>query len=264
MNHNLQLQLFLLGFLFSFDAALSDPDYLNPDPCKPQTCGGLQNITYPFWVEQSQQSYCGVPDFKLNCTEDDKAVLTVSGETYYVQNIFYNNRSVVLSNTRFFDDNCKPPQDLSFPPPFQLNSSTNTHIQLFEGCNSSLVGSLGLLQICPGVIAVPDDYYVNLTKLVGECNYSVLAPVWSLEIGDYLKNLKDGFLLDWDTSMCVDGCVPSGGRCGYNIPRNSAICLCQDGAYSDASCHAGTSLAGTALVRKSVIGISLCLSICSH
>ncbi|KAK1297846.1 putative serine/threonine-protein kinase [Acorus calamus] len=262
MNHNLQLQLFLLGFLFSFDAALSDPDYLNPDPCKPQTCGGLQNITYPFWVEQSQQSYCGVPDFKLNCTEDDKAVLTVSGETYYVQNIFYNNRSVVLSNTRFFDDNCKPPQDLSFPPPFQLNSSTNTHIQLFEGCNSSLVGSLGLLQICPGVIAVPDDYYVNLTKLVGECNYSVLAPVWSLEIGEsidgYLQKLKDGFLLDWDTtSMCVDGCVPSGGRCGYNISRNSAICLCKDRVHYKECSEKSTTKKVVFIVVPSAVGVSL-------
>ncbi|KAK1281344.1 hypothetical protein QJS04_geneDACA003064 [Acorus gramineus] len=232
MNHNLLLLLFFFFFfVLLFNAAFSD--YLSPDSCKPQTCGGLQNITYPFWVEQSQPSYCGVPNFKLSCT-DDKAVLNVSGDAYYVQKIFYNNRSVLLSNTQFFNgSDCAPRHNLTFSPPFRLNPS-NTYIHLFEGCGSSLTGSLGLTPICSGVIAVPYDYHgsFNYTKLVGECNYSVVAPVWSLDneegIHDYLQILKDGFLLNWNTSTCIDECLQRGGRCGYDTATNNAVCLCED------------------------------------
>ncbi|KAK1298855.1 hypothetical protein QJS10_CPB14g00380 [Acorus calamus] len=168
-----------------------------------------------------------------------------------------------FSNTQFFNgSDCAPPRhNLSFSPPFRLNNS-DTHLRVYVGCGISSFRVWK--QICHGVIAVPDDVEIE------GCDYSFIAPIWAPDVDkvvdDYLQILKAGFFLDWDTSMCVDGCVQSGGRCSFNVSTNNAVCLCKDRVhflecFGDSS---GTSLAGTSLVRKSVIGISLCLSLCSH
>ncbi|XP_019195136.1 PREDICTED: LEAF RUST 10 DISEASE-RESISTANCE LOCUS RECEPTOR-LIKE PROTEIN KINASE-like 2.1 isoform X2 [Ipomoea nil] len=60
--------------------------------CNPSSCGSIHNISYPFRLNTDPQN-CGNPDYELTC-EQNRAVLTLESQKYYVQSINYNNFTI--------------------------------------------------------------------------------------------------------------------------------------------------------------------------
>ncbi|RVW87572.1 Rust resistance kinase Lr10 [Vitis vinifera] len=60
--------------------------------CKPSSCGGIRNITYPFRL-QGDKSGCGDPKYELIC-ENNLTVFKQGGKKYFVAEINYHNYTI--------------------------------------------------------------------------------------------------------------------------------------------------------------------------
>ncbi|KAF4395353.1 hypothetical protein G4B88_010817 [Cannabis sativa] len=81
----------LLGFCFELVEAASSDSYY--ESCiVPKTCGN-QTITFPFFIQNQQQPYCGYPGFNLTCDSRGRSII----------NLFYQNHSIIVSNAAFWD-----------------------------------------------------------------------------------------------------------------------------------------------------------------
>ena len=60
--------------------------------CKPSSCGGIRNITYPFRL-QGDKSGCGDPNYELIC-ENNLTVFKQGGKKYFVAEINYHNYTI--------------------------------------------------------------------------------------------------------------------------------------------------------------------------
>lgn len=60
--------------------------------CKPSSCGGIRNITYPFRL-QGDPSGCGDPKYELIC-ENNLTVFKQGGKRYFVAEINYHNYTI--------------------------------------------------------------------------------------------------------------------------------------------------------------------------
>ena len=60
--------------------------------CKPSSCGGIRNITYPFRL-QGDPSGCGDPKYELIC-ENNLTVFKQGGKKYFVAEINYHNYTI--------------------------------------------------------------------------------------------------------------------------------------------------------------------------
>lgn len=122
------------------------------DACKPQTCGNGPDISYPFWLSEQQESYCGYPIFKLACN-DQNPVLTISDDDYIIKDIFYANHSFLVANSVAFkeDEYCPLPlHNLSLDrTPFSF-SSTHANFSFFYNCSQEPVDYMHTYAIsCP-------------------------------------------------------------------------------------------------------------------
>ncbi|XP_019195134.1 PREDICTED: LEAF RUST 10 DISEASE-RESISTANCE LOCUS RECEPTOR-LIKE PROTEIN KINASE-like 2.1 [Ipomoea nil] len=61
--------------------------------CNPSSCGSIRNISSPFRLNTDPQN-CGNPDYQLTCDEQNRTVLTLKSQKYYVQSINYGNYTV--------------------------------------------------------------------------------------------------------------------------------------------------------------------------
>ncbi|KAF6134966.1 hypothetical protein GIB67_037493 [Kingdonia uniflora] len=76
------------------------------ETCKPRDCGNGLTMSYPFWIPQQQESYCGHPDFNVTCSKDNEPILRMSNDDYIIRNIFYKNQSLLVTNTGALSDIC--------------------------------------------------------------------------------------------------------------------------------------------------------------
>lgn len=249
------------------------------DACKPQTCGNGPNISYPFWLSDQQESYCGYPSFKLACN-DDNPVLTISGNDYIVKEIFYSNHSFLVANSAAFEEECPLPlHNLSLDrTPFNY-SSTHVDFSFFYNCSQEPVEYMHTYAISCASNSTFHSFatfhkevveYMNHT-LLDSCESSADVPLNDHEAVDtllemsYTEILKIGFILNWTAQNCSN-CVTSGGRCGFN--DNGFVCFCSDRTH-DKTCDDGTSVVTFSLFsnylnfQKTVVKIShsLCSSI---
>ncbi|KAG6514853.1 hypothetical protein ZIOFF_025228 [Zingiber officinale] len=89
------------------------------EDCESKSCGDGRNITYPFWLDGQQQSYCGYSSFRVTCKNNSYSpVMTFLDREFYVIDIFYDNRSLILTSIEFLDQQC--------PLPY-TNVTTNTN-----------------------------------------------------------------------------------------------------------------------------------------
>nr|GLL38859.1 LEAF RUST 10 DISEASE-RESISTANCE LOCUS RECEPTOR-LIKE PROTEIN KINASE-like 2.1 [Ipomoea trifida] len=61
--------------------------------CNPSSCGSIRNISSPFRLNTDPEN-CGNPDYQLTCDEQNRTVLTLNSQKYYVQSINYDNYTV--------------------------------------------------------------------------------------------------------------------------------------------------------------------------
>ncbi|KAL6311355.1 hypothetical protein AAG906_014075 [Vitis piasezkii] len=209
-------------------------------------CGRLGKIHYPFWVNGSQPRYCGHPWFCLYCHKDE-APMWISSEPFHV--IDMDNRTQTLKIARIYE----PSTGNFFCPIF------NASIKSTSFSYSSDVEFITFLHNCPPIEVLSSyeypcvvlnktqiqSYFVANTSLANRfrsrCGYSVLLPVLGSAVEGLMngslnveKALSKGFEVKWTANekQC-EGCMESGGRCGYDLNLNTPSCFCRDQPYPE-------------------------------
>ncbi|XP_059453292.1 LEAF RUST 10 DISEASE-RESISTANCE LOCUS RECEPTOR-LIKE PROTEIN KINASE-like 1.2 [Corylus avellana] len=184
--------------------------------CAPHDCGNGPNISYPFWILDEQESFCGYPRFGITCNEQNP-VLKISNDEYIIKDIFYSNHSLLVANAAAYWDACPTPlHNVSLDrTPFNL-SLYRSDFSIFYNCtslpqyptygldcasNGTTLHSLAVFhekaldvnypweKRCQSLVDVPVHmlFGVNLTSL-SQMNYTEI--------------LKMGFLLNWTAPNC--------------------------------------------------------------
>ncbi|XP_057479612.1 LEAF RUST 10 DISEASE-RESISTANCE LOCUS RECEPTOR-LIKE PROTEIN KINASE-like 1.2 [Actinidia eriantha] len=232
------LAIFII-FTILVDATLSmDPNF---EACMDTNCGNGPNVSYPFWISNQQESYCGHPNFEVTCN-DKNAVIGISGHDYVIKDVFYNNNSFLLEDTMVFDfTNTCPILGHNFSiegTPFDY-SVTYADLYFFYYCTKFPVEQT--YPVACASNATHFSFAVFHMEILEFKNYSiescrswVNAPVESEDIKKLLAMnftdvLRKGFVLQWNESDC-SGCKYSGGRCGS--VDDEFICFCPDRQHS--------------------------------
>lgn len=119
-----------------------DPQFLSCSVTR--TCGDGQIISFPFFIQDQQESFCGYPGFNLFCL-NSRPVLRLLDDNYIIHQIDYINQTLRLSNAAFLNTSnaCVPHllKNTSLPNDGRFNLLSNqTELLLFSRCNSALFG----------------------------------------------------------------------------------------------------------------------------
>ncbi|XP_022846615.1 LEAF RUST 10 DISEASE-RESISTANCE LOCUS RECEPTOR-LIKE PROTEIN KINASE-like 2.1 [Olea europaea var. sylvestris] len=215
------------------------------DACVPSNCGNGPNITFPFYIEGMQESYCGYPGFHLNCGKHGYPTISLPENDYIVENISYPSRSfrvynaAVLSN---LEGRCLPQIRNTTLPVREFQYVNVTNLYLLSNCIEPLPKDLSPYKVdCQGENRDNLDLAIwdmdeNLQNGLENCEKNVVAPVEvqgdeeRIVVGEYEEILRRGFELNWKASDCST-CQRDGGRCGFNTATNSFRCFCPDGPH---------------------------------
>ncbi|KAL6560381.1 hypothetical protein OROGR_003940 [Orobanche gracilis] len=227
----------------------------------PSICGNGLNVTYPFYISGTHESYCGYPGFGINCSQNGFPVLQLpgSGAKYVVEHIFDHNRSIRVYdsavsglvvdrvngswrvNGSFPSEDgvggCLPIIRNSTLPTWQLQfASQTTKLHLIWNCTASLSNATRFAStvICndtnrPRPLAIFGEDNEYLRDALENCAAHVVAPVEG--VGNILVALRRGVVLNWTASDC-DPCQNSGGSCGFDDATNHFMCFCPDRPHS--------------------------------
>ncbi|THU64399.1 hypothetical protein C4D60_Mb01t26060 [Musa balbisiana] len=241
--------------------------------CQPQRCGN-HTIKYPFWLNNKQPSYCGVPPFNVTCISSGGQAETISFNVfdgaYHVKNIFYENMSVQITAAGFDDDRCPLPTSniTSGLYPFVL-SSANKRIFFLANCSSSVNLPASYQNIScatDGGLSYFGGEYNGSGKLNlsgGVCTLFVVPVVGYIDVGidvNYSALLRTGWLLNWTAPDCTE-CTDSGGQCGFNDTASKFMCICPDGVHTRKCDAHSSSKRKITIVFSSFGGLLLCLCV---
>ncbi|ONI31468.1 hypothetical protein PRUPE_1G315000 [Prunus persica] len=253
MNQNLCILILMFLLLTEASFAL---DFYYQNCSVPVSCG-RQNISYPFYIQGRQESFCGYPGFQLSCHgdgEDAYPLLQLSGNNYTIHNIDYQRKSLLVSNSLLSgylestacNDDISSLHNLTLPnDQFELASNQADFFLLYN-CNSSVVESFPKYKVgCfdqptnktrsdTSVLALPRDEYPNFGS--DKCRGEVVVAharggYENGEVGLIQEVLSRGFELNWFASDC-SRCQDSGGRCGFNYTTYHFRCLCPRRTHS--------------------------------
>ncbi|GMN38614.1 hypothetical protein TIFTF001_007845 [Ficus carica] len=209
-----------------------------------RSCGN-QPITFPFYIEE-EHNYCGYPGFHLSCSNinngDPRPTLKLFGDDYIVHNIFYQNQSLIVSNTAFSlpnDTSCFPPlRKLSLTTDFFLTPN-QSQVFLLQNCHNFSSDLLKYRIGCSAendtnsVLALPGNDMNRVAKASEKCGVGSSAvdlAVMKLS-GENDHGMKEvlsrGFMLSWVADDCAF-CNSTGGKCGFDYPTNQFKCYCPD------------------------------------
>ncbi|KAF8037744.1 hypothetical protein BT93_B0547 [Corymbia citriodora subsp. variegata] len=256
----------LLFFIISLQVHFLVPasgNFLPFQECVPSICGS-QQISYPFRLGE-QQSYCGHPDYELDC-DGDKLTLSMVSHEYRVIHVNMSTQILVVVRSDLSDDIClETYNDTTLNSTLFNYTSNDLHSTLIYDCDSWPTLPPHYPFFCfesrGGYFAPDVDLAYPLYEL---CNFSVLVPISPSEVprlpppweggndsATISEILNDGFEITWtaNTSLC-ENCTKSGGRCGYDCKRLEFNCFCRDGAYSS-TCN-GTRVPGSFPSRNKV------------
>ncbi|KDP35039.1 hypothetical protein JCGZ_09327 [Jatropha curcas] len=230
----------IIFFLLARKALCIDPYFL---ACNPKTCGDGQNITFPFFIEGQQESFCGYPGFNLSC-QNGHPILRLQDTNYIIQQINYRNQTLRVSSAAVFNtsNTCVPSFKNVILPDDKFRLSQNqTDLFLLYRCNSTLVRDgnnselikyevdcFGESETGPTLSMFKGDPL--LRKAEELCEEKVIVPV-ELQKGEssngFERMIKKGFSLDWTASNCSI-CADSGGKCGFDSKTYHFKCFCPD------------------------------------
>ncbi|XP_062158440.1 LEAF RUST 10 DISEASE-RESISTANCE LOCUS RECEPTOR-LIKE PROTEIN KINASE-like 1.2 isoform X3 [Alnus glutinosa] len=240
--------IFILFIIFIFTNLANLTLSLNQkfQACTPRACGNGPNISYPFWIQDEQQPFCGYPNFGITCNEQNP-VLEISNDEYIIKDIFHSNQSLLVANAAVYKDACPTPlHNVNLDrTPFNLTFTLyHSDLSFFYNCTS--VPAYPTYEVA---CASKDNlhsfavFHEEAYQLEKTCQSLVNVPVDML-IGDnwtslfhmnYTEILKMGFLLTWSAPNCSN-CENSGGRCGFD--NSEFVCFCLDGDHHK-TCHDG-------------------------
>ncbi|XP_019461188.1 PREDICTED: LEAF RUST 10 DISEASE-RESISTANCE LOCUS RECEPTOR-LIKE PROTEIN KINASE-like 1.2 isoform X1 [Lupinus angustifolius] len=240
-----------------------DPKFL---ACKPMTCGNNQNISYPFYIKDKQEAFCGNPGFELSCNNKGFPILNLIDATYIVQEIFYNNHTLRLSNAVFAEsttsDHCIVQIKKLSVGKYRFYVAPNqSDVLLFYGCDlTSLSEDLRANKIgcsqenkTSSVVAS----YREDKSLREACKGGVVNVTVEDVEGGIKEALRKGFVLNWNASNCST-CTRSGGRCGFDLNADTYAfrCYCRDRPHA-VDCDPDAEAEKLSKAEKLVIGLSV-------
>ncbi|XAR67538.1 Non-specific serine/threonine protein kinase [Bertholletia excelsa] len=214
--------------------------------CTPQNCGKGPNISYPFWIANGQESYCGRPNFVVTC-KDQNPLLTISGDDYFITDVFYANSSLLLTYTNLklynFENPCPIPlHNFSIEgTPFEYSDGYGD-LFFFYNCTSyPVLPTLGYPIDCASDLthfsfaAFHKQLMESNNYSIDSCQTRVNAPVEAERIEQLLglnftDVLRKGFVLQWSIEDGCSDCKAAGGRCGY--ANDKFTCFCSDRPHS--------------------------------
>ncbi|XP_022871272.1 LEAF RUST 10 DISEASE-RESISTANCE LOCUS RECEPTOR-LIKE PROTEIN KINASE-like 1.2 [Olea europaea var. sylvestris] len=223
----------------------SAADYWHEE-CQPKNCGNGLNITFPFYIQGVQESYCGYPGFELNCTKGHGyPTIRLPGNDYIVENISYSSRSFRVYNSAVLNTSNRTclPQIRNTTLPTAFNYANVTLLYLLSNCTKPLPDDLSRYQVSCGSENRDDwdlairDKDENSQNGLENCKKHVVAPVdahgddHENGMGNYMKIIRRGFVLNWTASDCSK-CQESGGVCGFNTSVYQFKCFCPDRPHS--------------------------------
>ncbi|KZV34583.1 hypothetical protein F511_23218 [Dorcoceras hygrometricum] len=141
MHNNLFIHLSLFIFcVIILSKRSSGADY-RYEACFPVLCGGV-NISFPFYIQGRQETYCGYPGFALNCSLGFRPVLELPENEYVIQGISYTNRTLRVIDSAVLSSksgSCFPGirNSTLFTRP-QFNYVDETRLRLFGDCRETL------------------------------------------------------------------------------------------------------------------------------
>ncbi|TXG51434.1 hypothetical protein EZV62_023958 [Acer yangbiense] len=192
------------------------------EACVPRTCGNRLNISYPFWISQEQESFCGYPNFEITC-EDEEPVLRISNEDYIIKDFFYGNNSLLVASAAVYEETCPTPlHNLSLSrTPFNLKS-TKADLFFWYNCTKKPPDYYTYPIDCASnathysFAGFHEEILVKANYSIDLCRNSVYVPVDvdTTDVGNllqmnYTEILKTGFFLNWTAHNC-SSCEASG------------------------------------------------------
>ncbi|KAJ9187268.1 hypothetical protein P3X46_002744 [Hevea brasiliensis] len=233
---------FFFFFFFFFFNTLAEQSLTSDQKfqaCAPITWGKGPKISYPFFLSNFQDAFCGYPNFHITC-KHEYPVLGISNGDYIIKDIFYNNQTfLVASAVAYEEDTCPTPlHNLTLDlTPFNISPDYFDFYFLYN-CTSKPPKYLTYPIRCATNSTVYSFAGFHIEKLeissnysLDSCNYFVNAPLHtgsdlcSLFHKNYTEILKMGFLLNWTAHTCST-CEGSGGRCGFE--NHEFVCFCHD------------------------------------
>ncbi|XP_024934308.3 LEAF RUST 10 DISEASE-RESISTANCE LOCUS RECEPTOR-LIKE PROTEIN KINASE-like 2.1 [Ziziphus jujuba] len=268
----LNLSMFTFFLLFSDINGAVNPSY---QACSsiPRTCGDNQTISFPFYIQSQQESFCGYPGFELSCNGNGHPILNLSNDNYIIHQFSYQNQFLLVSNAAFSNppESCIPPlqnltlasEMLELPKQnqvFLLYNCRPPRVPKYEvGCSSKNQSNWVL-----GLSGNDSERVGNLSRSCGDGMKLVVAPVKEEyvngnESGTGIREgVSRGLELKWKVNYDCKRCEKSGGICGFNSSISLYQCYCKDRPHR-VRCHydngKGKS-AVTAIVASTVAGIA--------
>ncbi|KAK7357751.1 hypothetical protein VNO80_17047 [Phaseolus coccineus] len=217
-----------------------DPKFL---ACAPKTCpNSNQSISFPFYIQGTQEPYCGNPGFEISCAPHGLPILNLSHTQYFIRQIFYQNQSLRVSNAAFstMQSNTTkgclvPTQNLTLPTTNVFRVALNhTDVVLFYGCDASSLDErrvgCSAENETSSVLAL-DKRDKNVSFVAKNCKGGAVDTVVEDGSEGVGEALRKGFLLSWTASNCTV-CNNTGGRCGFDSDMFTFRCYCTDRVHS--------------------------------
>ncbi|KAH9616020.1 hypothetical protein KSS87_004905 [Heliosperma pusillum] len=207
--------------------------------CIPKKCGNI-SISYPFYMINQQKSYCGYPGFEVSCKDDKFPYLNISGGSYVVKNVSYEEQIIQVVNSMFLDSfsgkiACSGLlQHLNFTFNYDKFSfrANHTDIVLMMNCPQKVLQENSPSWVICGAVGVYQDE-TRLKDLGEKCNGVISVPYEGerMKNGNVKEMLEEGFSLKWMANNC-SACHVSGGQCGYDQTINEFSCFCPDRTHA--------------------------------
>ncbi|KAJ8486489.1 hypothetical protein OPV22_018974 [Ensete ventricosum] len=251
--------LFLVLLLFSVAAVGFASDYACPE--RSTSCGGVTNITYPFWFAYDDTAedspHCGYQDFKVIC-RNDTPILRLADDYYYtVILIDHGQRIITLADADLHGstDHCpRVRHNLTFPSDSSLAyAPSDANLTFFFNCTGDLTSyTISCLPNAGGKksFVLTDEMIEmmeNTSSVPQHCEAVIVIPVLQASLnpvyyelaGNYEELLLEGFNLQWSAASTNDTCSQcekSGGWCGLNKTTSAFACFCSDGRIESDNC----------------------------
>ena len=175
--------------------------------------------------------YCGFPEFKLTCRDNEYPIISSEELEFHVLNIDQSHYIMTIARLDLLNSPC-PSTPKFVNTTLDFNNfdyqPTDQNLTLFYDCPSEVSGLDGAKNFSCGLDNTA-NYFVNesftgIDELFEKCHRHIRVPVLGSTalINESLglqKVLNQGFDVDYHNSWAITclGCEASGGTCGFNF-----------------------------------------------
>ncbi|CAI9299794.1 unnamed protein product [Lactuca saligna] len=190
--------------------------------------------------------------------QQDIPIINLEYESYYIQNITYGTRSIILQDYDVFTAVHCPRMNHNITIkslPF-IFSDQNVNLSIHFNCNrvphfahEILCLSSRTNKSCVNSVhSEPADFNWDAYSCDDDVSVTTVLDVFRSinELGiEFIRALRGGFELQWWEIEDCEMCENSDGRCGYNNDTREFMCFCSSGTSTKGDCKATNSAFGS-------------------